>query len=190
MSCSTKIIADVVNKCQSVRGLKPLAYWAYKKDISFTFSDNTITGVWTDKLGIFEATKFGLNAGHEVVEFDDNGEQYKHKFSAVFNVKDINIDLLDDIVVFVQTNDGVWLAYGANFGLWKSSQGSMANDNNATVAIELSSRDGMGELYSEHIVTFDLATIIVREISLNASISSRRPVRLILPPISPAQSFV
>jgi hypothetical protein len=69
MSCARKLVADIVNKCQSVRGLKPLAYWAYRNDVALTISDNVVTGVWTDKLGIFEATKFGLNAGHEVVEF-------------------------------------------------------------------------------------------------------------------------
>lgn len=161
MSCSTKIVQDIINSCQSVKGLKPFAYWAYRKDITFTYSDNEISAVDVLMLGTIQAIKFGLNAGAEEVSYEDNGNGFKHKFNAVINRTYIELDDADDIVVFVQTNSGVWLAYGAEHGLWKASQAKMSNDNLASIAVEFSSRVGMEETYSEYVVTADLSALNV-----------------------------
>ncbi len=159
MACNTKIVTDIINSCKITKGIKPLAYWAYRKDLAFTKTLNEIENIWCIKLGSIQAIKFGLNAGFETVMADENGSGFKHKFSGVLNKSQMEIDELDDIVIFVQSNDGVWLSYGVEQGLWKISQAKMANDNLATIAVEFGSREGMEEFYSEYIITQDMALI-------------------------------
>jgi hypothetical protein len=160
MSCLTKVVQDIINSCQSVKGLKPYALWAYRSDVVFTYDENEITAVTTPILGTIQAIKFGLNAGNEEVTYEDAGSGFKHKFMATINRTFTALDEADDIVVFVQNNSGVWLAYGAENGLWKASQAKMSNDNLASIAVEFSSRTGMEETYSEYVVTADLSAII------------------------------
>ena len=154
MSCPRKVVADILNNCiRPVRGIKPLAYWAYRSDVTFTYSANEITAIDTIALGSFESVKFGLNAGHDLATSDIADDGYKHKFSGVFNVAaNADLDTMEDIVVFVQTNGGVWLCYGAKNGLWKETQVKMSNDNLSTIAVEFGSRKGMEEEYSEYVV--------------------------------------
>lgn len=158
MTCIKKITQSISNSCRSVRGLKPRALWAYRTDCTFTFSGNVITAVSCPVLGVWEGVKYSLNAGHEAVVAEDNGTGYKHKFNAIVNVNG-QVDGLDDIVVFVQTSSGSWLAYGATQGLWNATQTSMSNDNLATTTIELASLDGREELYEDYSVTADLSII-------------------------------
>ena len=154
MSCPRKVVADILNNCiRPVRGIKPLAYWAYRSDVTFTYSANEITAIDTIALGSFESVKFGLNAGHDLATSDIADDGYKHKFSGVFNVAaNADLDTMEDIVVFVQTNGGVWLCYGAKNGLWKETQVKMSNDNLSTIAVEFGSREGMEEEYSEYVI--------------------------------------
>lgn len=159
MSCQTKLVADIVNSCKMVKGIKPFAYWVYRKDVSFTITDNDITAVNVPILGTIQAHKFALNAGFEIVSAEDNGNGFKHKFSGVINASTLTLDEMDDIVVFVQTNSGQWLAYGVTQGLWKVSQAKMANENLATIAVEFASLEGREESYSEYVVTADLSLL-------------------------------
>lgn len=161
MSCPTKLVADIINSCKTVKGIKPFAYWAYRKDLNFTYSANEITAVDLVVLGTIQAIKFGLNAGFEEVAYEDNGNGFKHKFSGVINASTLTLDEMDDIVVFVQTNSGQWLAYGVTQGLWKVSQAKMANENLATIAVEFASLEGREESYSEYVVTADLSALPV-----------------------------
>lgn len=159
MSCQTKLVADIINSCKTVKGIKPFAYWVYRKDVTFTITDNDITAVNVAILGTIQAHKFALNAGFEIVSAEDNGNGFKHKFSGVINASTLTLDEMDDIVVFVQTNSGQWLAYGVTQGLWKVSQAKMANENLATIAVEFASLEGREESYSEYIVTADLSLL-------------------------------
>lgn len=161
MSCPTKLVADIINSCKTVKGIKPFAYWVYRKDVTFTITGNDITAVNVPILGTIQAHKFALNAGFEIVSAEDNGNGFKHKFSGVINASTLTLDEMDDIVVFVQTNSGQWLAYGVTQGLWKVSQAKMANENLATIAVEFASLEGREESYSEYVVTADLSALPV-----------------------------
>lgn len=163
MTCIKKITQNIVNACKSTRGLKPRAYWANRSDCKFTFSGNVITAVDTFILGVIDGTKFSLNAGSDEVVFEDNGSVFTHKFTGIVNVQNGSVDSLDDIVVFVQSNDGQWLCYGAEQGLWKTSQAQTANDNRATVTVEMASLEGKDESYSEYFVTANLSAIPTTE---------------------------
>lgn len=159
MSCN-KIVADVVNSCvRPVRGVEPLAYWTYRKDVSFSITDNTVTAIITPALGSIQSNKFGLNAGHDYVPYENTPDGYKHKFSGVLQKSTADLDEMDDIVIFVKSNSGLWLGYGMQQGLWKTSQAKMANDNLGTVAVEFTSREGMEEAYQEYVITADLDAI-------------------------------
>ena len=152
MSC-TKLVADILNNCaRLVRGNKPLAYWQYRNQVSFTFSENEITAINTYALGTLESSKFGINSGNDIVASENTEDGFKHKLSAVFVATTLDLDTMDDIVAFVQNNNNQWVCLGARHGLWKESQAKMANDNLSTVSVEFGSREGMEELYGEFVI--------------------------------------
>lgn len=151
MICPTKIIADIVNGCTSpVRGIEPRALWAYRRDINMIYSGNEITGVETFVLGVIESTKYGLNAGHTAVVMDEHPTGYAHRFTGIVQTAVRELDELDDVVVFVKSNSGVWSCLGAFNGLYKATQTRMANDALGTVSFELTSREGQEEMYEEY----------------------------------------
>jgi len=159
MGCNS-LVSDIINACvKPIRGVEPLAYWSYRKDISFTYSNNVITAISVPALGSIQSSKFGLDAGHDYVSYENTPDGYKHKFSGVLQKTTVALDEMDDIVVFVKSNSGIWLGYGMEYGLWKSSQAKMSNDNLGTVAVEFTSRDGMEEAYQEYVVTADIDII-------------------------------
>ena len=162
MSCSTKVVADIVNSCTArpVKGLKPKAWIFNNGDFTITKALNVVTAIV--KIGAVtaftaEGFKDFMNAGHDAVVAENLPTAYKHKYSinafAATAVEKANIDKADNIFVVVQSNDGTFLAYGINHGLWKTSQAKMANDNNAQTMIEFDTREGMEEEYSEYVFT-------------------------------------
>lgn len=159
MACATKLVTDIVNGCNAVKGLKSTAYWMYRKDIVIDTETNTVSNVNALEKGIIQGLKTFINAGNEVVTSEIMANGFKHKFTAIFNVKSTVIDEMDDIVVFVQSNSGQWLCYGAEYGLYKTSQSAMSNDNNGTIAVEFSSLEGMEEEYSEYVGAPDITDI-------------------------------
>jgi hypothetical protein len=159
----SKLVQNIINSTKSVIGLKPKAYYAYRSDIQLTIEDNKVTAVTAGILGVIEGCKNFLNAGHEEVIATDNFDAFKQKFNAIINNHSDVVDKLDDIVVFVESNAGVKYVLGAKYGLWKTSQAQMANDNLATIAVEFTSREGMEEAYSEYLLTADISGIPTTE---------------------------
>lgn len=155
----SKLVQNIINSTKSVIGLQPKAYYAYRSDIQLTIEDNKVTAVTAGILGVIEGCKNFLNSGSEQVVATDNFDGFKQKFNAIINNHSDVVDKLDDIVVFVESNAGVKYVLGAKYGLWKTSQAQMANDNLATIAVEFTSREGMEEAYSEYILTADISGI-------------------------------
>lgn len=162
MACNTKIVADIVNSCRSIKGLKPKAWIFNGGDGVYTFGTgagaSTITAVGVGVgIGCIALTGFKdfMNAGYEAVVGEGMPTVFKNKFTANLTsataAEKLAIDGADNITVFVQSNDGTILAYGATQGLWKTAQGKMANDNNGITAVEFASREGMEEVYSEYV---------------------------------------
>ena len=166
MACSTKIVADIVNSCRSIKGLKPKAWIANGGDATLTIVNNTITLVANapaTTLFTLEGFKDFMNAGYEATVAENMPTVFKSKFTvnvtAATAAEKANIDKADNITVFVQSNDGTILVYGAKYGLWKTAQSKMANDNNGLTAVEFASREGMDEEYSEYIYTGTAASL-------------------------------
>jgi hypothetical protein len=100
-----------------------------------------------------------MNAGGEEVVAEDNFNGFKQKFSAIINNGGEVLDGMDDIVLFVESNDGTKYVLGAKYGLWKTSQAAMSNDNLGTTAVEFASREGMEEPFGDYYLTADISTI-------------------------------
>lgn len=163
MPCNQKILQAIENDCTPVKGVAPIAKWAFRSDIAFTFVDNTITAIATPilPLGLFKSFKFGLNAGHEVKVFENYPDRFTHKFMGVSSEATDALDAVDDIVVFVQPKGGTsWKVYGAKNGLWKTSQSFMTNDNMGTVAFEFGSREGLEEIYECYNTSIDISALV------------------------------
>lgn len=163
MPCNQKIFQAIENDCTPIKGVAPIAKWAFRSDIAFTFVDNTITAIATPTLplGLFKSFKFGLNAGHEVKVFENYPDRFTHEFMGVSSEATDSLDAVDDIVVFVQPNGGTtWKVYGAKNGLWKTSQSFMTNDNMGIIAFEFSSRDGLEEIYECYNTSIDISALV------------------------------
>ena len=174
MACTTLLTADIVQDCTKVpvKGLKPKAWVFNRSQATFTKSTNTVSAITM----IGGATAFSIegfkdfmNAGYDAVVAENLPTMYAHYFSmesfAATAAEKANIDKADDIVVVVERNglqeQGSFVAYGLNNGLWKSSQTKRANDANGVTTIEFASREGMGEEYSEYVVwATDYATTL------------------------------
>jgi hypothetical protein len=157
-----KLTASIQNASRSVKGLQKTwvfnrGYWTISK------TNNTITipvKIGSEKAFKALGCKDFNNAGHEAAVFENICTAYKHKWSLSTTEADgnvaakaaaqANIDGADDIFVIVQSNDGTLKAYGLDYGLWKTTQAQMANDNNAMTAIEFMTREGMEETYSAY----------------------------------------
>lgn len=163
MPCNQKIFQAIENDCTPVKGIAPIAKWAFRSDIAFTFVDNTITAIATPTLplGLFKSFKFGLNAGHEVKTFENYPDRFTHKFMGISSEATDALDAIDDIVVFVQPNIGTtWKVYGAKNGLWKTSQSFMTNDNMGATAFEFASREGLEEIYECYNTSIDISALV------------------------------
>ncbi len=160
MSCSTKLVADIVNSCRSIKGLKPKAWVFNNGDFTVTAANNVVSAIV--KIGAVtaftaEGFKDFMNAGYEAVVGENMPTSFKHKWTvnatSATATEKANIDKVDNVFIVVQSNDGTFLAYGISNGLWKTAQAKMANDNNGITAIEFASREGMEETYSEYVFT-------------------------------------
>ncbi len=158
----SKITASITNASRSVKGLQRT--WVFnRKYWTITKTNNTLTipvKIGSEKAFKALGCKDFNNAGHEAAVFENLCTAYKHKYSLSVTEAEgtqeqkaaarKNIDDADDIFVIVKANDGTLLAYGLDYGLWKTSQSGMANDNNALTAVEFGTREGMEETYSAY----------------------------------------
>jgi len=166
-----KLTASITNAARSVKGLQK-TWVGNRTDFTITKTNNVLSAlasVGGAKLFLASGCKDFNNAGHEATIFENLCTAYKHKYSlsvtedagntAAKAAAQANIDGAEDIFVVVKTNDGTLLAYGLDYGLYKTSQSQMANDNNALTAVEFGTREGMEETYSKYYVTISEATL-------------------------------
>ena len=165
MSCNL-ITSDIVNSCIAVRGLSPEAWVLPFVGTTVFFTEvedsalqvhKVVTGAGSANQlypSSFTAFKFGLNAGSDAVVSEVRVNTHKHYFSAVLQPASVTdaerLDKMDGIILFVKDNTGKYLVYGAENGLWKSSQTKRANDNTGLLTIEYTSREGIEESQSEY----------------------------------------
>lgn len=170
MACTSGITKAITSNCTTAKSgsLEVAAYVFNRADISITY-DSTLGNKITDlanasaKQGYkLLGVKKLLNAGHDAVVADDRPDKYTHYFNFQqfeLDADDIlNVDDLNDVIVIVEgkdksaDGDGVFFAYGAKNGLWKSSDTQRANDINGARNIELTSLAGQEEQYSRFVV--------------------------------------
>ena len=168
---ATKIVAKIANASRSVKGLKNKTWVFNRGEWTVTKTNNTFTLAKIGAVVAFTAQgcKDYNNAGHEATIFENLCTAFKHKWSLSVTEADgntaakaaarANIDAADDIFVCVETNDGTILGYGLDYGLWKTAQSQMANDNNALEAVEFATREGMEEKYSAYYCTMTSAQL-------------------------------
>ncbi|HPF94187.1 MAG TPA: hypothetical protein PLV65_09620, partial [Tenuifilaceae bacterium] len=167
------IVSDCTTK--GVAGVEVTAWMFNRKDFTLTY-DGTTPNLITNIAAVAAATtyqltgyKMNMNVGHDVVVRADAPDGYKHFFSfkqyqvAAANI--LNVDNINDVVVVVEAKnkpsdaDGVFLIYGAKYGLFKSADTHRINDNNAERSLELTSLDGQEEPYSRYVLlSTDYAT--------------------------------
>lgn len=167
MSCSTNLIADIINDCtkRPTRGIYPTAWIMPFEGREYTLKNvseeknpiyNEIEQLHAPAINFYkmQAEKFALNVGSELVQSDVKKNGYIHKFTGIISqVGNKMLDTMDGIIVIVKKGD-TYLCYGLQNGLWKSAQSRMANDNSGLVTVEFSSRQDMEEDYSEYFFNF------------------------------------
>lgn len=170
MACTTGISAAILSDCSTkgTAGLEVEAYMFNRNALTITY-DGSTANLITDLANIgagkgYKITgyKKNMNAGSDGVVAEDKPDSWKHYFSfkqyEVAAAKVLNVDNINDVVVFVESKnkpsngDGVFIGYGCKFGLYKSSDTHRSNDNNAERAIELTSMDGGEEPYSRYVL--------------------------------------
>lgn len=163
MSCSTNLIADIINDCTSrpTRGIYPTAWIMSFEGREYTLKTvigeenpvyNEIEQLTAPAINFYkmQAEKFALNVGSELVQSDVKKNGYIHKFTGIISqVGNKMLDTMDGIIVIVKKGDK-YMCYGLQNGLWKSAQSRMANDNSGLVTVEFASRADMEEDYSEY----------------------------------------
>ena len=167
MSCSTNLIADIINDCtkRPTRGIYPTAWimpfanreYSLKTVIGENPSVyNEIVQLSAPALNFYkiEAEKFALNVGSELVTSEVKKNGFIHKFTGVISqVGNKMLDTMDGIIVIVKKGNA-YMCYGLQNGLWKSAQSRMANENSGLVTVEFASRPDMEEDYSEYFFNF------------------------------------
>jgi len=177
MSCTTGIAKNITSDCttQPVGGLEAVAYIFNRDDMTITYDGTnaskvtTIAKAGSDVAYKYTGVKKNLNAGHDRVVQDELADTFAHYFAlkgfevAADSIE--NMDGLNNVCVVVEFKhkptdaDGTFVAYGLKSGLYPSSDVRRANENNGVRAIELQTRDGEGEPYSQYnVLSTDYAT--------------------------------
>lgn len=167
--CFDGISKAVISDCttQGSGGLEVTAWVFNRNQLTITYDStvkNLITGLANVSTNIgykIKGVKKLLNAGHDLVVADDKADRWTHYFNFKqfeFASDDIvNIDNINDVVVFVENKDktsdgdGVFIAYGCKFGLYKSTDTQRANDDKGARNIELTSLAEQEEPFSRYV---------------------------------------
>lgn len=170
MGCNDGIAKSIVSDCttQKAGNLEVVAYIFNRADADPTY-DATNPSLITSIANASGKTAFKitgnrkmLNAGHDIIKADDRADRYAHYFNfQQFELlaEDIeNVDAIEDVFVVVErkdkstTGEGVFAAYGVQFGMEKSTDTRRSNDINGARNIELISIAGNEEKYSNYTV--------------------------------------
>lgn len=168
MGCADGIIKSIISDCNNSKsgGLEVTAYIFNRLNVTITY-DATNPSIITGLVNAATKTAFKvtgvrkmLNAGHDIVVADDRPDKYAHYANfqqfelAAADIE--NVDQIQDAFIIVERKDkstdgdGVFAAYGAEFGLYKSTDTRRANDINGARNIELLSLAGQEEKYSNY----------------------------------------
>lgn len=170
MSCVDGIVAAITSNCttQPNGGLEVVA-WAFNRaNLTVTYDGSNglkitdLANVSTNIGYKITGVKKLLNAGHDVVIADDRANKYKHYFEfqqfekAAASI--LNVDNLNDIVIFVEEKDkasggdGTFKGYGVKHGLFVATDTARANDANGARKITLESLAGQEEPFSHYVL--------------------------------------
>lgn len=165
MAYCDKIFTDIVSDCSTrvVGGLETEAYFCKRADVTFTKVDNLISSFTVESgAKLYKYTGNGLNhdGGFDLIPASaTEGNKFTHYVSLRANERGSAIgavlDNLEDVVFFIVTKhqntggDGDIVVLGAESGLFHSSGTRRYNTESGTRPIELTSREGQEERYSE-----------------------------------------
>ena len=124
MSCSTNLIADIINDCtkRPTRGIYPTAwimpfdgrqYVLKTEELEENPIYNEIEQLTAPAINFYkmQAEKFALNVGSELVQSDVKKNGYIHKFTGIISqVGNKMLDTMDGIIVIVKKGD-TYLCY-------------------------------------------------------------------------------
>lgn len=186
--CLEKVIKDIVADCtvQGVGGNKVKA-WLLNLDDDFSFTFDTtnpsmITSI-TNGVGVqaytLTVSRKGLNTGHDRVIEAGRADRFTHYAGfSDYSVKAADVEAIDKIGRFMiitekvdqkadNAGDGVFKAYGVEYGLYPTSDSKRENDANGARVLELTSQDGDTEVYSDYTVyDTDYATTLATLVAL------------------------
>lgn len=188
MSCLENVAQSIIADCtvQGVGGVKVKSWLLYLgDDWTFTFdatNKSKITGI-TPGSGVqaytLTTSRKGLNAGHDRVIEAGRADRFTHYGSFNdYSVKAEDVEAIDKLGNFMlivekidqnpdNAGDGVFKAYGVEFGLYPTSDTKRENDANGARVLELTSQDGDSEKYSDYTVfDTDYATTLALLVSL------------------------
>ncbi len=167
-TCASGIFQDIVADCTTASrsGFEEVAYIGNRKDISTFVETNGVITDLTMKASTYlykyKGTSKNMNAGHDGSMDDIVGNVFSHYLQihnfelGADSIK--NIDNLQDVFVIVErkqknaSNDGVFLIYGFDVGLYKTSDTRRENENHGARVIELQTRDGEYESKSSDVL--------------------------------------
>ena len=170
MACITGIAKAITSDCTtSLGGGLEVEAWIFNRtDLTPTYDGsqlNLLTSIANVGAAVgykLTGIKDLLNAGHDLVSAPDRPDKFTHYFSfqgfEILAADITNLDDINDIVVFVELNDkndtgnGVFACYGLKKGLWKSTDTRRWNDINGARNIEMTSRAGKEEPFSEYVL--------------------------------------
>lgn len=168
MACTTGIAKAITSNCttQPVGGLEITAYFFNRGQMTITYDGtdpNKVTGIAAVGAALmykYTGVKKNLNAGHDRNISEDMADTFKHYLALKgfeFDTDSVlNLDGLNDVCAIVEykqkssTGDGVFVGYGFQSGLHVTADSRRANENNAVRSMELATKDGEGEPYSQY----------------------------------------
>lgn len=182
---------NIACNSSAVRGVFPtVEIYPYQKGAIVKNSGGEVIGIAGQSFTI-TASKFAFNCGADLVVSDVKENTYSHYFSGLLSiVGNAEIDKLDGIIVVAIDNTGKKLVYGAENGLWKSSQTKRANDANGMLTVEFTTREGQEETYSELVAvdnygeainTLSIGSGSVTPQKVNLAVDSDKTCYVILP---------
>ena len=167
--CLSKLTQNIVSNCatQGVGGVEPDYAWVLdRRDATITYEavgSSKITGIVMasgTRAWKIEGVKKNLNAGHDVVIAENRGKRWAHRFDfEAFELETAareQIDAMDDVVVIYErkdktlTGDGTFVAKGAKYGLYNTSDAQDENTAQGARVLSFASMAGQEEPFSAY----------------------------------------
>ena len=169
-TCADGILKAITSDCTTAKsgGLEVVAYVLNRTKFTLTYSLTVankitdITAIGLAKAYRYTGIKKNLDAGHDVVVSENRPNKYTHLVSLeqFETLADdiLNADSIQDIIIVVEakdkttTGDGIFFAYGAQKGLFPSTDTKRFNTDNGVRKLEFTSLAGQEENHSGFVV--------------------------------------